>query len=103
MPVYIYEHTGEHGDCPVEFERYEKITSKGIAKCPVCGNPVRRIIKQVRYSIDRLAPSHLNEIGLKKLVRKDDGVYEVENKDPRETGPRKIIVDERGKKHLKDS
>jgi hypothetical protein len=93
MPVYFYEHTGEHGDCPVEFERYEKITSKGIKKCPVCGHPVRRIIKKVNFSIDRMGASHLNEIGFKKFVRKDKGVYEAENKDPSESGPRKLLID----------
>ena len=93
MPVYIYEHIDKHGDCPVEFERFEKITDKGITECPVCGNPVRRIIKNVNFSIDRLQPSSLNELGLKKLVRKDKGVYEVENKDPSEDGPRKVIID----------
>lgn len=100
MPIYIYEHIDEHGDCPVEFERHEKMTSKGIAKCPVCGNTVRRIIKEVNFSIDRLSPSHLSELGIKKLVRKDKGLYEVENKDPSDKGPRKLFVDERGKKNL---
>ncbi len=93
MPVYIYEHTGKHGDCPVEFERYEKITSDGIKKCPVCGHPVRRIIKQVNFSIDRMAPSELNKLGMKKLVRKDKGVYEVENKGSLQDGPRTRIID----------
>jgi len=93
MPVYIYEHIKKWGGCPKEFEREEKITSKGIRVCPVCGHPVRRIIKGVNFSIDLLAPSHLNELGLKKLVRKDKGVYEIENKGGTETGKRKVIID----------
>jgi len=93
MPVYIYEHTKKRGNCPKEFERLEKITSKGIKVCPVCGHSVRRIIKSVNFSIDRLAPSHLNELGLKKLVRRDKGVYEIENKNGTETGKRKVIID----------
>ena len=100
MPVYIYEHTNKHEDCPVEFERYEKITSDGITKCPICGHPVRRIIKEVNFSIDRMSPSHLNEIGMKKLVRKDKGLYEVENKQPGDKGKRKLVADDRGKKNL---
>jgi len=100
MPIYIYEHTAEHDDCPVEFERYEKITSKGITKCPICGHPVQRIIKEVHFSIDRLAPSHLNEVGMKKLVRKDKGLYEVENKQPNDKGNKTLVVDNRGKKNL---
>jgi putative FmdB family regulatory protein len=92
MPVYIYEHIDECGDCPKEFEHYEKITSKGIKVCPICGNPVRRIIKDVNFTIDHLAPSRLNELGFKKLVRKDKGVYEAENKQPGEK-KRKLLID----------
>ena len=92
MPIYIYEHIEKHGDCPKEFEHYEKITSEGLDVCPVCGNPVRRIIKSVNFNIDRLAPSNLNELGFKKLIRKDKGVYEAENKTPGEAR-RKLVID----------
>jgi hypothetical protein len=92
MPVYVYEHIDEHGDCPVEFERVEKITSRGIRKCPICKNRVRRIIQNVTIAVNRLTPSKLNELGFKKLVRKDKGVYEAENKLPEESG-HKVFID----------
>ncbi len=92
MPVYIYEHIGKHGRCPVEFEHYQKITDDSLEKCPVCGQPIRRIIREVNITTDKLSPSRLNELGMRKFVRKDKGVYEAENKRPDEAH-HKVIID----------
>lgn len=79
MPIYEYKHTSKRGDtCEETFETFQKMSDKTLTKCPVCGNPVEKLLSRVSGGVDKLAPSRLKELGFTKLVRRDKGVYEKE-------------------------
>lgn len=79
MPIYEYKHTGKRGDtCEETFETFQKMSDKALAKCPVCGNPVEKLLSRTSGGVDKLAPSRLKELGFTKLVKRDKGVYEKE-------------------------
>ena len=79
MPIYEYRHTGEIGDtCEETFEIFQKMSDNTLSECPVCGEPVEKILSRFSGGVDKMAPSRLKELGFTKLVKRDKGVYEKE-------------------------
>lgn len=79
MPIYEYKHTAKVGDtCEEVFEVFQKMADDALSKCPVCGEPVQKILSRFAGGADKLAPSRLKDLGFTKLVRRDKGVYEKE-------------------------
>ncbi|MFC1587883.1 FmdB family zinc ribbon protein [Planctomycetota bacterium] len=78
MPTYEYELLdGGKGcaHCRDGFEKLQKITDPALEECPKCGAKIRRVIfaPQIRKpKSDR----ELKDLGFKKYVRKDSGVFE---------------------------
>ena len=82
MPIYEYRATDADracDHCREVFEAVQSMRDKPLAECPVCHQPVERLIsrcgicKQSERSI--LSDRNLKEKGFKKLVRGDDGSY----------------------------
>jgi len=75
-PIYEYEHTDAECALGKIFEQRQNIREKPLTACPECGQPVRRLIS--RTHLGKAAPSDkkLGELGFKKLVRREKGVYE---------------------------
>ncbi|MBX3458790.1 MAG: zinc ribbon domain-containing protein [Planctomycetes bacterium] len=79
MPIYEYRHTEKRGDtCEETFETFQKMSDDALTKCPICGQPVEKLLSRFSGGVDKLAPSRLKELGFTKLVRRDKGVYEKE-------------------------
>lgn len=77
MPLYDYEHLDGPGSCDLGaiFEIYQKITEDPLQTCPRCGKKVRKRISRVGINVPKLN-TEIRDMGLTKLVKRDDGVYE---------------------------
>ncbi len=75
MPVYDYEHLEKSCDIGRCFEFVQSMASDKLTQCPVCGEPVRRMVSRVNISTPK-GNSDLKNMGFTKLVRRDNGVYE---------------------------
>ena len=75
MPVYEYEHTESPCRLGRVFEVTQSIQDKALARCPECGQKVRKLISMVGISVPK-TNSELKDMGFTKLVKRDDGVYE---------------------------
>lgn len=75
MPVYEYEHLGAPCQRGARFEETQPIASAKLENCPLCGQPVRRLISLVAVSTPK-TNADLKQHGFTKLVRRDKGVYE---------------------------
>jgi putative FmdB family regulatory protein len=79
MPIYEYRHTQDKGEtCEENFEVFQKMSDDALEKCPVCGQPVEKLISRFSGGGDKLAPSRLKEMGFSRWHRRDKGVYERE-------------------------
>jgi putative FmdB family regulatory protein len=79
MPIYEYRHTDKTGEtCEVTFEVFQKMSDATLTRCPVCDQPVEKILSRFSGGVDKMAPSRLKELGFTKLVKRDKGVYEKE-------------------------
>jgi putative FmdB family regulatory protein len=79
MPIYEYRHTHEIGDtCEETFEIFQKMSDEPLTHCPICDNPVEKILSRVSGGVDKMAPSRLKELGFSKWVKRDKGTYERE-------------------------
>lgn len=78
MPIYCYqakdpEQSCDH--CRDSFETLQSIKDEALTACPQCGSPIERRL----YAVGIAAPhtnAELKNLGFKKLVKRDDGVYE---------------------------
>ena len=75
MPVYEYEHLLEVCSQGRIFEIRQSLSEKPFTKCPICGEPVQKIISRTNISCPK-SNSELRDLGFTKLVKRDDGVYE---------------------------
>jgi hypothetical protein len=75
MPIYQYEHCGESCDAGTVIEVKQAIGDRPLAKCPHCGQPVRKTVPLINVNTPR-GDSSLRDMGFTKLVRRDKGVYE---------------------------
>jgi len=79
MPIYEYRHTDKIGDtCEETFEVFQKMSDDPLTECPICGEPVEKILSRTAGGVDKLAPSRLKELGFSKWVKRDKGTYERE-------------------------
>ncbi len=78
MPIYEYAVREGAAGCPFcrpGFTREQRITEPRLETCPECGGPVERLLFAVGISTPHTA-AELKNLGFKKLVRRDTGVYE---------------------------
>ncbi|OGQ99265.1 MAG: transcriptional regulator [Deltaproteobacteria bacterium RIFOXYD12_FULL_57_12] len=75
MPVYEYEHVGEGCGRGKKFDFFQTMSSDKLARCPDCGQEVKRLISLVAVSTPK-TNSDLKNMGFTKLVKRDNGVYE---------------------------
>jgi putative FmdB family regulatory protein len=75
MPLYDYEHLHTPCDMGAIFEVYQRIHESALSLCPHCGTPVRKRISAVTVSVPKLN-AELRDLGMTKLVKRDDGIYE---------------------------
>ena len=75
MPIYEYEHIGDHCRLGRRFEIMQSIMEHPLEKCPECGGYVKKLISFAYISTPK-SNRELRELGFTKLVRRDDGVYE---------------------------
>lgn len=76
MPVYDYEHTTEPGAaCKLRVELTHSIHEQ-LAHCPVCGQPIRKIVSRFTHRKNILSSSNIKEKGFRRFRRRDKGVYE---------------------------
>lgn len=79
MPIYEYQHTGQKGDtCAKNVEIFQKMSDDALETCPVCGQPVEKLLSRFSGGGDKMAPSRLKDLGFSKWKRRDKGVYEKE-------------------------
>ena len=75
MPVYEYEHLEDGCSVGKQFEYSQSMDSERLSRCPICGQPVRRIPSAAAINTPKTT-SDLKNLGFTKLVRRDNGVYE---------------------------
>jgi putative FmdB family regulatory protein len=84
MPFYTYRATDSEKSCETCIESYEafqSIKSDPLTHCPVCGNPIVRIIHpvgkvEIKTTDKMLSDDNLKKHGFKKLVNVGDGKYD---------------------------
>ncbi len=80
MPIYCYERdeTSPGCDrCRAGFEELQRLSDPALAKCPVCGGPVHRVISppNIGLSVSCL-DDRAKSAGFSKLKRLGKGEYE---------------------------
>lgn len=76
MPIYEYTHSKAIGDgCQRTFEEVHGLSER-LELCPICHNPVHKVVSQFSYRANVLSASNIKEKGFRRLRRKDKGVYE---------------------------
>ena len=75
MPVYEYEHQEKPCQLGKVFDFEQSINDKQLTRCPACSGPVQKLISRANISCSK-SNSELRDLGVTKLVRRDDGVYE---------------------------
>lgn len=75
MPIYEYQHLKRSYSTRKFFEIFQSVHDRPLTKCPLCGEPIRRLISKPNISTPK-TNSELRGPGFTKLVRRDDGVYE---------------------------
>lgn len=86
MPTYVYELVeGQKGcdACGEGFELVQSMADSALAKCPECKSKIRRVIFAASLATPK-SDRELKELGFKKYVRKDKGVYEEVTNDGKE-------------------
>jgi len=75
MPIYEYEHLEKPCLRGKLFEVKQSIKDESFTQCPTCFGLVRKHISRIGIAIQK-SNSELRDLGLTKLVKRDDGVYE---------------------------
>lgn len=78
MPQYEYRVLDGHEGCTYcrnVFVVVQAMKDEKLAACPKCGAPVDRLLFANRIATPH-GPAYYKNIGFKKLVKRDDGVYE---------------------------
>ncbi len=76
MPIYEYTHSESVGEsCSQTFEQVHGINER-LELCPVCNNPVNKVVSHFSHRSSVLATSNVKEKGFRRFRRKDKGVYE---------------------------
>ena len=75
MPFYSYEHIGKACSKGKRFTVFQSMKEAPLKKCPECKGKVKRLISRIQVSVSK-SNSELRNLGFKKLVRRDKGVYE---------------------------
>lgn len=75
MPIYEYEHLGTGCELGKIFDHKQSIHDAALETCPKCGAAVVKRISRINLSIPR-TDREIRDLGLTKLVKRDDGVYE---------------------------
>ena len=78
MPIYEYEHKELKGpECKDPIEVMQSISEDALVVCPVCSNPVRRIVSQTSFAfpID-LNPDKTSKQGFTTYRKTGHGTYE---------------------------
>ena len=75
MPTYEYEHTQSVCHLGKLFEFKQSIHDEPLTQCPECGTPVEKRITRIGISLPK-TNTEIRDMGLTKLVKRDDGVYE---------------------------
>ncbi len=75
MPVYEYEHAGPGCKLGKVFEIEHSIAEAARRQCPLCGEPIVRLISRPFISAPT-SDSDLKSMGFTKLVKRETGVYE---------------------------
>jgi putative FmdB family regulatory protein len=75
MPIYEYEHLAFPCSLGKIFEIRQSIQEDSLTHCPECKGPVRKYISRIGISIEK-TNAEIRDMGLTKLVKRDDGVYE---------------------------
>ncbi|MFP4496726.1 MAG: FmdB family zinc ribbon protein [Vulcanimicrobiota bacterium] len=77
MPIYEYRAVSSDNSCDFcreKFEKMHKFNDPLLESCPMCENPVKKLISNVKvtFGMDYKA----KKTGLHKLVKRDKGTYE---------------------------
>ncbi|MFH1422193.1 MAG: zinc ribbon domain-containing protein [Planctomycetota bacterium] len=83
MPFYNYEHTGETCKLGKEFTIMQSINEPPLTKCPECGKEIKRLFSNIQISVKK-SNRELKNLGFKKYVRRDKGIYEDVTADTKE-------------------
>jgi putative FmdB family regulatory protein len=75
MPIYEYEHTQTACQLGQLFEIKQSIHDEPFSHCPECGAPVKKRISLTGIVLPK-TNTEIRDMGLTKLVKRDDGVYE---------------------------
>jgi len=75
MPFYSYEHIGRACSKGKKFSWLQSMKDAPLEKCPECKGKVRRLISRASVSVVK-SDRELRNLGFRKLVRRDKGVYE---------------------------
>lgn len=78
MPIYTYQVAPETegcDHCSHGFEVIQRMKEDALKECPKCGAPLQRLISLVGVATPK-TNSELKNLGFKKLVKRDEGVYE---------------------------
>lgn len=91
MPIYEYEHIEAPCKLGIRFELMQSIAAKPLARCPECGDPVKKLISFTHVSTPK-SDRELRDLGFTKLVKREDGVYE--NVTARGKGKKLVLRDQ---------
>jgi len=75
MPIYEYEHTQSACHLGQLFEFKQSIHDEPLTQCPECCTPVEKRITRIGIAMPK-TNTEIRDMGLTKLVKRDDGVYE---------------------------
>jgi putative FmdB family regulatory protein len=75
MPVYEYEHLEDACELGHIFDLYQRLSEEPLKSCQHCGKPVRKRICAVSINTPK-TNTDIRDMGMTKLVKRDDGVYE---------------------------
>lgn len=84
MPIYQYqpiESLAGCGFCKNGFEIMQSMKDESLAKCPICGTVIRRIITatnintKIKGSKSMMSDKNLKRLGFTKLIKEGKGRY----------------------------
>jgi putative FmdB family regulatory protein len=61
MPIYEYQAKNSHkacASCRTPFEALQRIDEEPLARCPECGNAVKKVISRCHSAVTETSPEH---------------------------------------------